>query len=64
MTRKANDNMDKYMRDDSGWTFGSIEQLEIHLNQFQPLAGSSYIPNPAALTKKKAIVNVRNEDDR
>ena len=65
MVGKIMENISKYMREGSGWTFGHIEQLEIHLDQFKPLKGSSYyIPTPSALAKKKAIVNVRNEDDR
>ena len=40
------------------------DKLEIHLNQFKPLAGRSFIPLPQKLTQKKAIINVRNEDDR
>lgn len=50
------------MREGSKWTFAHIEQLEIHLNEFNPLRGSYYIPTPLALAKKKAIVNVKNED--
>ena len=64
MTEKVKENMAKYMREGSGWTFGHIEQLDIHLNKFKPLKGSSYIALPSQLAKKKAIVNVRNEDER
>ncbi|XP_063419676.1 uncharacterized protein LOC134704824 [Mytilus trossulus] len=64
MMEKVKENMAKYMREGSGWTFSSVEKLEIHLNQFKPLKGASFIPTPSALAKKKAIVNVKNEDDR
>ena len=64
MMEKVRENMGKYMREGSGWTFGHIERLEIHLSKFKPLAGSSYIPTPSILAKKKAIINVKNEDDR
>ncbi|VDI33807.1 Hypothetical predicted protein [Mytilus galloprovincialis] len=63
VAEKVKENMAKYMRHGSGWTFGKIDQLEIHLNEFKPLAGKSYIPLPQKLTQKKAIINVRNEDD-
>ena len=45
-------------------TFEHIEQLEVHLNKFKPLNGSSYIALPSQLAKRKAIVNMRNEDHR
>ncbi|VDI42200.1 Hypothetical predicted protein [Mytilus galloprovincialis] len=64
MMEKVKENMSKYMREGSGWTFGHIEKLEIHLSKFKPLKGGSFIPTPSALAKKKAIVNVKNEDDR
>ncbi|VDI81882.1 Hypothetical predicted protein [Mytilus galloprovincialis] len=64
MMEKVKENMTKYMREGSGWTFGSVDRLKIHMNQFSPLKGSSYIPTPSALAKKKAIVNIKNEDDR
>ena len=63
MTEKVKDNLAKYIRDSSGWTFGKIEQLEIFLNQFKLLAGRSFIPLPQKLRQKTAIINVRNKDD-
>lgn len=43
MVGKIKESMIRYMREGSGWTFAHIEQLEIHLNNFKPLRGSSYI---------------------
>ena len=37
--------------------------MDIHLNKYEPLSGSSYIPLPKVLQSKKAIVNVKNEED-
>lgn len=54
--------MSSYMREGSGWTFDHIEQLEIHLNKFKPLRGSSYIPLPKPLDQKKAVIYVQNQD--
>lgn len=62
MVEKIKENMAKYMREGSGWTFGHIEKLEIHLNKFKPLKGSSYIALPKPLAQKKAIINVQNTD--
>ncbi|VDI46426.1 Hypothetical predicted protein [Mytilus galloprovincialis] len=62
MVEKVKESMAKYMREGSGWTFGHIEKLEIHLNKFKPLKGSSYIALPKPLGQKKAIINVQNTD--
>ncbi|VDI35302.1 Hypothetical predicted protein [Mytilus galloprovincialis] len=60
MVEKVKENMAKCMREGSGWTFGHIEKLEIHLNKFKPLKGSSYIALPKPLAQRKAIINVQN----
>ena len=37
--------------------------LDLHTVKYEPLGGSSYIPLPKFLAAKKAIINLRNEDD-
>ena len=37
--------------------------LDLHTVKYGPLGSSSYIPLPAFLAAKKAIVNAKNEDD-
>ena len=56
--------MSKYQRDGSNWTFKSIICLEIHTVAYEPLKGNSYIPLPPKLAQKKAIINMKNEDDK
>ena len=53
-----------YQNNGSGWYFKEIYQLEIHTNEFKPMRGSSYIPLPDWIMRKKAIVSIRNEDDK
>ncbi|CAH3188041.1 unnamed protein product, partial [Porites evermanni] len=48
----------------SGWYFKEINQLEIHTTQLKPMTGSSYIPLPDWIMRKKAIVSIRNKDDK
>ena len=48
----------------SGWYFKEVEQLEIHTVEFNPTKGSSYIPLPDWISSKKAIINIKNEDDK
>ena len=37
--------------------------LDLHTVKYEPLDGSSYIPLPSFLAAKKAIVNLKNDDD-
>ena len=53
-----------YQQMGSGWYFKEIDQLEIHTTEFKPINGSSYIPLPDWIMRKKAIVSIRNKDDK
>lgn len=48
----------------SGWTIDSIELLQLNIAKYEPLKGSSYLPLPEFIAKKKAIINVQNKDDK
>ena len=39
-------------------------QLEIHIVEYNPTKGSTYIPLPDWITNKKAIVNIKNKDEK
>ena len=41
-----------------------VNTLWLDIARYQPLRGGSYIPLPAAVKNKKAVVNVKNMDDR
>ena len=51
----------KFQRQGTNWRFHSVLSLDLHT--YEPLGGSSYIPLPAFLAAKRAIVNLKNEDD-
>ena len=48
----------------SGWYFKEVIQLEINTTEFNPVKGSSYIPLPDWIMRKKAIVSIRNKDNK
>ena len=50
-------------RQGSNWRFHSVLNLDLHTVTYVPLGGSSYIPLPKFLAAKKAIINLKNEDD-
>ena len=46
----------------SGWVFDEVSHFDILINVYKPLAGSSWIPLPKFLASKKAIINLKNDD--
>ena len=55
--------IDKFQNKGSGWQFEQVVSLDINIDPFEPLGGSSYFPLPYKLYVKKAIINVKNEDN-
>ena len=53
----------KYQRQGSNWRFRSVLSLNLHTVKYEPLGGFSYILLPGFLAAKKAIINLKNEDD-
>ena len=53
-----------FAQDGRAWQFKEVEQLEIHTTEFNPLKGSSYIDLPKWIKDKKAIINIKNKDDK
>ena len=47
----------------SGWVFLKVENLTLHTNIWDPIKASSYIDLPEELKNKKAIINMKNEND-
>ena len=47
-----------------GWYFKEVLHLEIHTADYYPMRGSSYIPLPDWIMRKKAIVNIQNTDEK
>ena len=53
-----------FQRSGSNWVFVSINQLEIHMADWKPISGSSYIPLPPKIKNKRAVINMKNEDNQ
>ena len=47
----------------SGWVFLEVENLTLHTDIWDPIKASSYIDLPEELKNKKAIINMKNEND-
>ena len=48
----------------SGWTLSVIESIVLHTAKWDPLNAGSYMELPAFLKNKKAIINMKNQDDK
>ena len=48
----------------SGWYFKEVSSLEIHIVDYKPIKGSSYIPLPDFIMNKKSIINIQNKDKK
>ena len=64
LVEKINENFENFNKHGSGWMFVKIVKLEIHLVDWQPLGGSSWFPLPKELQDKKAIINLKNYDEK
>jgi hypothetical protein len=53
-----------FIRDGSGFMMRRIIQTEVNIARYAPLVGRGYVALPPFLGNKKAIVNVKNGDDR
>lgn len=63
VTNRQLELVERFQKRGSGWIFDQVEYLDINIDPFEPLSGSSYIPLPKILADKKAIINVKNEGD-
>ena len=48
----------------SGWRFEKIIKLVLHTTRWDPVNAGSYIELPQKLKNKKAIINMKNQDDK
>ena len=63
--RKIIENISIYQRGGSGWFFKEVIRLETHTVDYKPMrGGSSYIPLPDWIMRKKAILSIRNTDNK
>ena len=48
----------------SDWTFYKVIKLELHTVSYRPLRGNTWIPLSKELADKKAIINMKNKDNK
>ncbi|XP_046811985.1 uncharacterized protein LOC111688865, partial [Lucilia cuprina] len=58
-----NQKTEEFQERDSGWTLVQLIKIDLNVNKYQPLKGSSFLPLPTKLHLKKACINVKNKDE-
>ena len=48
----------------SGWRFEKVIKLVLHTTRWEPVNAGSYIELPQELKNRKAIINMKNQDDK
>ena len=61
--RNIDTQIEKWTCQGSGWALSRVVCLYVNIAKYQPLKGSSYVELPKYLQTKKAIVNVKNQDN-
>ncbi|XP_065684304.1 uncharacterized protein LOC136096687 [Hydra vulgaris] len=60
---KILESMATFQRTKSNWSFVSVVEMNINIIEYKSIKGKSYIPLPKELAAKKAIINMKNEDN-
>ncbi len=64
MKDKILESLGKYQKEGSGWQLYSVDGLDVSVVKFNPLDGSGYSKLPPFIAKKKAVINMKNDDDQ
>ncbi len=64
MKGKMLESLAKFQKEGSGWQLHSIKGLDISVVKFNPLDGSGYSKLPKLISDKKAVINMKNDDDQ
>ena len=61
---RLEDGVDRFTQMGSGWTIVQNHEIQLQIAEYQPFHGSSYIELHPSIKKKKAVVNIKNEDQQ
>ena len=64
MIARIGEVLGNFQQSGSNWVFQKIIRLEIHFANWQPFGGSTFIPLPAKIKNKGAVINPKNEDNQ
>ena len=56
--------IEEYIERGTGWVVDQLNFIDLYINRYRPLRGNSYFPTPKQLAAKKAILNIKNKDQK
>jgi len=59
LSSELNSAVDAFNARGSNFVIDRVKDFTVVVSQYHPLAGSTYIPTPPSVLKKKAIINVK-----
>ena len=60
---RINTEIENWSERGSDWVYEETETANVNVARYDPLVAGTYIPLPAKLQSKKAIINVQNRND-
>ena len=63
ITHSFENQVDWFNKRGSGFTLDRITKFVVCITKYRPLHGSSYIPTPGYIARKRCVVNVENNDE-
>ena len=64
MTERILEKMASFQSLGSGWRLYNITNIELHTVSYDPLRGETWVALPKELANKKAIINMKNKDNK
>lgn len=64
ISEPLNEKVSEFVCHGSGWSIKEVIELCVNNNKYVCFSGSSYLPLPSDISNKKAIINVRNDDEK
>ena len=55
--------IEDFVQNGSGWKLNTLKTSWLDVAKYEPIKGSSYLPLPDSLKNKRAVINVKNDDD-
>jgi hypothetical protein len=56
--------IDVFTHNGSGWVVEKVLNMDLYISKYQPIRGNTYCKLPKALKNTKAIVNIKNHDEK
>ena len=56
--------VEEFLQDGSGWVYDETVEISLKVYKYKPPRGGKYFPIPSWIKNKKAVINIKNDDDK